>query len=223
MNRPQVCMCPRIPPRPPRCVPALFQSTGFGRPASCIEVAQVICFTCSNVHVPVLFSQITPPSPSPIESRTLFFASVSPLLPCMWDCWSRLSKFHVHVFIFGTWLTSLRIITSLQVHHLWAYFKILNIKAKWSQGANKIVAVPKPFYRHLWGRFVCPGCVIFTTRSWMLWTWDRVSLMITPYLIFCLPSSQDRDLNELDWNILGSKDFFYFFMFIFCVVIIISV
>ena len=29
------------------------------------------------------FSQITPPSPSPTVSKSLFFTSVSPLLPCV--------------------------------------------------------------------------------------------------------------------------------------------
>ena len=35
----------------------------------------------SNVYVSMLFSQITPPSP-PTGSESLFFMSVSPLLPC---------------------------------------------------------------------------------------------------------------------------------------------
>ena len=47
------------------------------------KLCKVICFTYGNIHVSVLFSQITPPSPSPVESNSLFFTSVSPLLPCM--------------------------------------------------------------------------------------------------------------------------------------------
>ena len=39
---------------------------------SCIQPGLVICFTIDNTHVSMLFSQIIPPSPSPIESKSLF-------------------------------------------------------------------------------------------------------------------------------------------------------
>ena len=67
------------PPSPPH-LSGLSQSTGFECPASCIELALVICFTYGNIHVSMLFSQIIPPSPSPTESKSLFFISVSLLL-----------------------------------------------------------------------------------------------------------------------------------------------
>ena len=38
---------------------------------SCIKPGLVICFTLDNIHVSMLFSQIIPPSPSPIESKSL--------------------------------------------------------------------------------------------------------------------------------------------------------
>ena len=44
---------------------------------SCIKPGLVICFTPDNIHVSMLFSQIIPPSPSPIESKSLFCTSVS--------------------------------------------------------------------------------------------------------------------------------------------------
>ena len=47
------------------------------------ELRLAICFTYGNMHVSVLFSQIIPPSPSPIESKCLFFISVSFLMSCM--------------------------------------------------------------------------------------------------------------------------------------------
>ena len=61
----------------------LSQNTGFECPASYIELALVIYFTYGNVHVSILFSQIIPRSPSPTESKSLFFTYVSLLLPCL--------------------------------------------------------------------------------------------------------------------------------------------
>ena len=52
-------------------------------PASCIELALVICYTYGNIHVSMLFSHIIPPSLSPTEFSSLFFTSVSLLLPCI--------------------------------------------------------------------------------------------------------------------------------------------
>ena len=39
---------------------------------SCIQPGLAICFTLDNIHVLMLFSQIIPPSPSPIESAIPF-------------------------------------------------------------------------------------------------------------------------------------------------------
>ena len=61
----------------------LSQCTGFECPASCIELGLVIYFIYGNIHVSMLFSQIIPLSPSPTESKSLFFTSVSLLLSCV--------------------------------------------------------------------------------------------------------------------------------------------
>ena len=73
---------PHPPPSPPH-PSGLSWSTCFGCPASCIELALVICFTYGNVHVSMLFSQIIPLLASSTESKSLFFISVSPLMPCI--------------------------------------------------------------------------------------------------------------------------------------------
>ena len=40
---------------------------------SCIQPGLVICFTLDNIHVLMLFSWNIPPSPSPTESKSLFY------------------------------------------------------------------------------------------------------------------------------------------------------
>ena len=50
---------------------------------SCIQSGLAICFTLDNIHILMLFSQIIPPSPSFIESKSLFYTSVSLFLSCI--------------------------------------------------------------------------------------------------------------------------------------------
>ena len=54
-------------------------------PVSCIEPGLAIYFTYGNIHVSMLFSQIIPPSPSPTETKSLFFTPVSLSLSFMID------------------------------------------------------------------------------------------------------------------------------------------
>jgi len=64
---------------PPHSIPqgCHRESTDFGCPASYIKLSLVIYFTYGNTYVSMLFSQIIPHSPSPTESKSLFFTPVS--------------------------------------------------------------------------------------------------------------------------------------------------
>ena len=81
MNQPWVYMCSPswtpLPPPSPSHPSGSSQCTSPEHPVSCIEPGLVIYFTYGNIHVSVLFSQIIPPFPSPTESKSLFFISVS--------------------------------------------------------------------------------------------------------------------------------------------------
>ena len=67
------------------------------------------CFTYDNIHISMPFSQIIPPSPSPTESRSLFFTSVSLLLSRIQSYRYHLSKFHIYALVFciGVFLSGL--------------------------------------------------------------------------------------------------------------------
>ena len=87
MNPPRVYMSsqPWTPLPPPTAHHPSGSSpcTSPKHPASCIEQRLVIHFLYDSIHVSMPFSQIIPPSPSPSESKSPFYTSVSLLLSCI--------------------------------------------------------------------------------------------------------------------------------------------
>ena len=94
LNLPWVYMCSPswtlLPPPSPSLSSGSSQCTSPEHPVSCIEPGLVIGFTYDNLHVSMPFSHIILPSPSPTESKRLFYTSVSLLL-------SQIQGYHYHL------------------------------------------------------------------------------------------------------------------------------
>ena len=78
------------------------QCTSPEHPVSCIEPRLVIHFIYDNLHISMPFFHIIPPSPSPTESKRLFYISVSLLLSCIQGYCYHLSKFHIYALVYCT-------------------------------------------------------------------------------------------------------------------------
>ena len=113
MNPPQVYPCSPswtlLPPPSPYHPSVSSQCTSPKHPVSCIEPGLAIRFTYDIIHVSMPFSQIIPPSPSPTESKRLFYTSVSLLLSCIQGYRYHLSKFHIYALVYciGVFLSGL--------------------------------------------------------------------------------------------------------------------
>ena len=98
-----------LPPPCPYHPSGSFQCTSPKHPVSCIEPGLAIHFLYDIIYVSMPFSQIIPPSPSPTESKRLFYTSVSLLLSCIQGYRYHLSKFHIYVLVYciGVFLSGL--------------------------------------------------------------------------------------------------------------------
>ena len=68
------------PPPSPAHPSGSSQCTSPEHPVSCVKPGLEIHFTYENIYVSMHFCQVIPPSPSPTESKKLFYTSVSLLL-----------------------------------------------------------------------------------------------------------------------------------------------
>ena len=89
-----------LPPPTPYHLSGSSLCTSPKHPVSCIKHRLVIRFLHDSIHVSVPFSQIIPPSPSPSESKSPFYTSVSLLLSCIQGYRYHLSKFHIYVLVY---------------------------------------------------------------------------------------------------------------------------
>ena len=91
---------PNLEPPSPYHLSGSSQCTSPKHLVSYIEPRLMIHFVPDSIHVSMPFSQIIPPSPSPTESKSLFYTSVSLLLSRIQGYHYHLSEFHIYVLVY---------------------------------------------------------------------------------------------------------------------------
>ena len=98
-----------LPPPSPQHLSGPSPCTSPKHAAPCVRHRLVIQFLHDSIHVRMSFSQIIPPSPSPSESKSPLYTSVSFFLSCIQGHHCHLSKFHIYVLVYciGVFLSGL--------------------------------------------------------------------------------------------------------------------
>ena len=98
-----------VPPPSPYHPSGSSQCTSPKHPVSCIKPGLAIRSMYDIIHVSMPFSQIILSSPSPTESKRLFYTSVSLLLSRIQGYHYHSSKFHIYMLVYyiGVFLSGL--------------------------------------------------------------------------------------------------------------------
>ena len=98
-----------LPPPSPYHPSGSSQCTSCKHPVSCIKPGLATRFIYDIIHISMPFSQIISPSPSPTESKRLFYTSVSLLLSRIQGYCYHLAKFHIYALVYciGVFLSGL--------------------------------------------------------------------------------------------------------------------
>ena len=104
------------PPPSPYHPSGSSQCTSPKHPVSCIEPGLATHFIYDIIHVSMPLSQIIPPSPSPTESKRLFYTSVSLLLFHIQGYCYHLSKFRIYALVYyiGVFVSGFTLYNRLQ-------------------------------------------------------------------------------------------------------------
>ena len=118
MNPPWVYMSSQtwtpLPPPTPYHLSGSFLCTSPKHPVSCIEHRLAIRFLHDSMHVSMPFSQIIPPSPSPTESKSPLYTSVSFFPSCIQGRHCHLPKFHIYVLVYCSFCTTKETISKVK-------------------------------------------------------------------------------------------------------------
>ena len=202
MNQPWVYICSlfwtSLPPPSPSHPSGSSQCTSPEHPVSCIKPGLATCFIYDNIHISVLFSQVIPLSPSPTESKRLFYTSVSLLLSLIYGNHYHLSKFHIYVFSSVQSLSCVRLFVTPWIKALQATLSIIN-----SQSLPKLMSIESVMLSsHLIRRhpllllpLIPPSIRVFSNESTLCMRWPRY----WSFSFSISPSSEHPGLSILYW------------------------
>ena len=117
------------PPPTSRPLPSLWGIPVHHPRASCImhQTRTGDSFQNDIIHVSMPFSQIIPLSPSPTESKRLFYTSVSLLLSHIKDYHYHLSKFNIYALVYCIGVISLFLIGGKLLYSVVLVFCLISV------------------------------------------------------------------------------------------------